>query len=94
MDATHLFTRLRRHCCKGKIEGVNSSALIHVARENNTFLTPAMVEEIVVDPMSVSKARTHFSETIEKKMRKHGFTSEAEVYVNGGNLMTTLTFPR
>lgn len=77
MDSTNLFTRLRRHCCKGKIEGVNSSAWIHVARENNTILTPAMVEEIV-DPMSVSMARTQFSETIEKEMRKHGFTSEAD----------------
>lgn len=60
-----------------KIERVFNSAWIHVARENNTLLTPAMVEEIV-DPMSVSMARTHFSETIEKEMRKHGFTSKAD----------------
>lgn len=26
VDATHLLTRLRRHCCKGKIETVNSNA--------------------------------------------------------------------
>lgn len=77
VDATHLFTRLRRHCCKGKTEELNSSAWIYVARENNTFLTPAMVEEIV-DPMSVSMTRTYFSETIEKEMHKHGFTSEAD----------------
>lgn len=34
--------------------------------------------EEIVDPMSMCMARTHFSETMEKEMRKQGFTSKAD----------------
>ena len=71
VDATHLFTRLRRHSCKGHIEGTNKDAWMKVAKEGNTFLSPVMVDD-VIDPMSVAMARTHFSEPVEDGMRRNG----------------------
>ena len=76
VDATHLFTRLRRHSIRGNIKGVSKDAWLKVAKDGKTFLSPIMVEELL-DPMSVTMARTHFSETVEFEMRQNGYTSTA-----------------
>ena len=39
-----------------------------VAKQKHTLPTPIMVEELT-DPMSVSMAKTHFSESLEHEMR-------------------------
>jgi hypothetical protein len=77
VDATHLFTRLRRHSIRGNIKGVNKAAWQKVARDGRTFLSPLMVDELL-DPMSVTMARTHFSETVEREMRRNGDISTAD----------------
>ena len=76
IDSTHLLTRTRRKTCKGGIEGLSNESWLKVAKQKNTLLTPIMVEE-VTDPMSVSMAKTHFSESVEHEMRLNGYTDAA-----------------
>ena len=71
IDATHLLTRLRRHCSKGNVEGMSKQAWLNVAKGGRTFLSPVMVED-VIDLMSVAMARTHFSDSVENEMRING----------------------
>ena len=79
VDSTHLFTRLRRHSCKGTLDGIDNAAWKRVAKDRKTFLSTVMIED-VIDPMSVSMARTHFSQTVENAMRENGDIKSAELY--------------
>ena len=78
IDSSHLLTRMRRKTCKGGIEGLSNECWLKVAKQKNTLLTPIMVEEIT-DPMSVSMAKTHFSENVEHEMRLNGDTEGADL---------------
>ena len=78
VDSTHLFTRLRRHSCKGTLDGIDNAAWKRVAKDRKTFLSTVMIED-VIDPMSVSMARTHFSQTVENAMRENGDIISAEL---------------
>jgi hypothetical protein len=78
IDATHLLTRTRRKCCRGGLEGLSNKPWLRVAKSGNTHLSPAMVDA-VVDPMSVSVAITHFSESVEEEMLKNGDNDAAEL---------------
>lgn len=70
IDSTHLFTRLRRHSCKGSLDGIDSTAWKNVAKQRSKLLTPIMVDDLT-DPMSAAMARTHFSEQVENAMRNN-----------------------
>ncbi|MEW8548344.1 MAG: hypothetical protein AB2693_32980 [Candidatus Thiodiazotropha sp.] len=78
IDSTHLLTRTRRKCCKGGLDGLSNTAWLKVAKSKTTFLSAVMVEEIV-EPMSVSMAVTHFSESVENVMRQNGDASAADL---------------
>ena len=73
-----MLTRVRRKTCAGGIEGLNNEPWMKVAKQKTTLLTPIMVEDIS-DPMSVSMAKTHFSESVEKQMRKNGDDQAADL---------------
>ena len=70
IDSTHLLTRMRRKSSRDGLDNVPKDCWVKVARQKKTFLTPIMVEE-VTDPMSVSMARTHFSDAVENEMRNN-----------------------
>ncbi|MEW8546432.1 MAG: YqaJ viral recombinase family protein, partial [Candidatus Thiodiazotropha sp.] len=78
VDSTHLFTRLRRHSCKGCLDGIDCTAWKNVAKQRTTLLTPVMIDDLT-DPMSAAMARTHFSEQVEKAMRRNGDDASANL---------------
>ena len=78
IDATHLLTRTRSKVCKGGIEGLTNESWSTVAQSGKTLLTPVMVTEII-DPMSVSRAVTHFSEQVETVLRANGELRSADL---------------
>lgn len=78
IDSTHLLTRTRRKCCKGGIEKLSNTPWRKVAKSNKTALSLAMID-CIFEPMSVTTAVTHFSESVESEMEKNGDIQVAEL---------------
>lgn len=78
IDSSHLLTRTRRKICKGGIENLTNEPWLKVAKEKKTFLSRIMVEDIS-DPMSVSMALTHISDSVENSMRDNGDIKAADL---------------
>lgn len=78
VDSSHLLTRMRQKSAKGGLDKMSNEAWSVVAKSRKTALSIGMVD-CILEPMSVSVANTHFSESVEKELRQSGFEKEADL---------------
>ena len=76
IDCSHNLTHMRVRTSTTGICGVSPHAWKECAKSKETDLHPAIVDDLL-DKQSVSFARTHFSENVEKWMDEHGFHQAA-----------------